>query len=94
MYKNFFLITVNSEKLPEIFYVSENQSKFVGGTVEFVCNCDVGYTTVKWWKVGKNEDNQLLSSSKSSYVFSDRFATATKIYNGFSHKLQVRNCFN
>lgn len=81
---------MHSQRTPTISYISQEQIKDIGGTVEFVCSTQ--YTQdypVLWIKVNKNREDQLPISTNTALIIRDsRFALRSDTASS-SYTLQV-----
>ncbi|OXU21667.1 hypothetical protein TSAR_011671 [Trichomalopsis sarcophagae] len=68
--------SVYSQRTPTISYISQEQIKDIGGTVEFVCSVQYSQDyPVLWIKVNKNREDQLPISTNTALIIRDsRFA--------------------
>lgn len=86
------LETCSGQRTPSISYISQEQIKDIGGTVEL--DCSVQYAreyTVVWIKTGRNHGEYVFLSTGSSLVIKDsRFALR---YDGASstYTLQIKD---
>lgn len=84
--------TCNAQRTPSISYISQEQIKDIGGTVEL--DCSVQYAreyTVVWIKTGRSKSDYVFLSTGSSLVIKDsRFALR---YDGASstYTLQIKD---
>ncbi|XP_011301828.1 lachesin [Fopius arisanus] len=81
----FQLVTVYCQRAPTISYISQQQIKDIGGTVELQCSVQYGQEyPVLWLKSNSNTDTVALSSRTSLIIkesrFSLRYDEATSTY--------------
>ena len=71
-----YLPSVNTQRTPTISYISQQQFKDLGGTVDLVCSVQYSQDyPVLWIKVNKNRDEQMPISTNSALIIRDsRFA--------------------
>ncbi|KAH0550346.1 lachesin isoform X1 [Cotesia glomerata] len=81
-----FIQSITCQRAPTISYISQEQIKDIGGTVELQCSVQYGQEyPVLWVKMDKQTGDQTPISSKTSLIIRDsrfalRFDTATATY--------------
>lgn len=90
-----FCITVSSQRTPTISYISQEQIKDIGGTVELECSVQYAQDyPVLWMRIDRSRQSDGLPISTGSTLiirdsrFSLRYDTASSTYT-----LQVRRPF-
>ncbi|XP_014233569.1 lachesin-like [Trichogramma pretiosum] len=86
------LRSANSQRTPTISYISQEQIKDIGSTVEFVCSVQYSQDyPVLWIKLTKNREDQLPISTNTALIIRDsRFALRSDSSSS-TYTLQIKD---
>ncbi|KAJ8668175.1 hypothetical protein QAD02_009838 [Eretmocerus hayati] len=86
------LRTVHSQRTPTISYITQEQIKDIGGTVEFACSVQYSQDyPVLWIKVSGNREDQLPISTNTALIIRDSRFSLRSDPSGNTYTLQIKD---
>ncbi|XP_014209726.1 lachesin isoform X2 [Copidosoma floridanum] len=84
--------TVKSQRTPTISYITQEQIKDIGGTVEFVCSVQYAEEyPVLWMKIGKDRTDVLPISTNTALIIRDSRFSLRSDPSSNTYTLQIKD---